>query len=221
MFVAALEEKGFSVVISPLLEIVPVPFDIPPEAATIPLVFTSVNAVRRWSEAFGERDNQVYAVGPETADSLRDCGFSKIETGAGRGEDMKPPQDALHIRGRDVVRVFEGCKSLVVYAAEPILRLTAEAEAKMAAGQIDLVLFFSARTASVYETLWRQGQIPEWASHDIRAPHDIRALCLSDRVVKSIRGLPWADIMVAATPDRAGMLGALDALSLCMIRPDA
>ncbi len=225
-FSEIIEKKGYKTLISPMIEIVPLPFIPPaPLESFDALIFTSANAVRAFAQHNPFRTPPaLYAVGPQTAHAARLLGFHNIIAATGDGvaltrcildhigaDDPQMTRRMLHLRGEilstDPRHALEkqeniSIESCVCYRAEAASTLSPEAVHFLETKKIDAALFFSARSAEIFLSLVAaMGQGEALAS--------LRALCLSHRVVKSLQAVPWRGIEVARTPDREGMLALL------------
>lgn len=225
-FSEILEKRGYKTLISPMIEIIPLPFAPPaPLESFDALIFTSANAVRAFAGQNPFRTPPtLYAVGPQTAHAAQALGFHNIIAAAGDGtaltrcildhigaNDPQMTRRMLHLRGeilstdpRHALEKQENIlvESLICYRADAASTLSPEAVHFLETGKIDAALFFSARSAEIFLSL-----ALAMGLHD--ALTSLRALCLSHRVVKSLQAVPWRGIEVARTPDREGMLALL------------
>lgn len=206
-----LKAAGYEVISSPMLQIENLSYSAPDLSRYDGLIFTSVNAVRAFTPDKAAQSMPVFCVGEKTREHLCNAGYKTI-VNASRNIDMMETvmRDHrgryLHPCGVDVVRRMDvkgvDVKALPVYKAHKVEKLTAEAEERLAHGEIECVLFYSART----------GQAFVEAVHDADCTLSLKvtkALCLSDLVVNSIRKLPWQSVHVSETPDHDAMMSAL------------
>ena len=169
---ARLVAAGHLVLIDPLLTI---EFSPPPAGIQDPaaLIVTSRNAVRAiadWPIAAAWRPLPVFAVGAETAKTLTEAGFVDVRVGPGdaaalvdfvaaEGRGLAGP--ILYLRAEEPAADIAGAlgavglavESVVAYraiAAEDFLPATRQA---LEQGDIDGVLFFSARTAATFSAI--------------------------------------------------------------------
>ncbi len=212
-----LEDLGHEVFTEPLLEIVPVG----PTVAFDPvrdqgLIFTSASAVRIFAADNPERDIPVYTVGRTTAQVAGKSGYGdvhnagrdadtlvKMIAGAGLPKD-KPfhyPCGEFMARPVDAMLAEQGytVSRSVVYTSQKAENLSDGCLSLLQAGSFDAALFFSARTGETFTRLVGDSKCQESVS-------GINALCLSERVVKSLSSLPWRQVYVAGHPDRDGMI---------------
>ena len=93
----------------------------------------------------------------------------------------------------------------VLYDAEAAPGLSKSLQDQLNSGLIDVVTFFSPRTAATFASLIGEAGLS-------KACEKAAAICLSDAVAQQISGLPWASVAVAVRPDQAALLARLDAL---------
>jgi uroporphyrinogen-III synthase len=223
--VAALTARGHDVLLEPLLTIVPrAAVDWPPghERAQALLV-TSANGVRAFAQADPRRDPPVYAVGAASAAAAGDLGFRTVVSADGNVDDLAALvrrrldpaagpllhpaaatpagdlQGALAVADFTVLRV-------VLYDARPAEALSPESTRAINEGSIDAVTLFSPRTAAAFASLMEAAGLAS-------ACRQIAALCLSPAVASEIAGLTWQRVVVAARPEQAALLAALDGLA--------
>lgn len=224
--VAELESRGHEALVEPLLTIVPrnaVDWPQGHERAQALLV-TSANGVRAFARRDGRRDLPVYAVGDASAAVARDLGFSVVVSAAGNVEDLaalvqrrldpaagpllhpaaaKPAGDlqgALAAEGFTVLRA-------VLYDAVPVTALSEGCVRAINDGLIDVVTFFSPRTAAAFVSLAEAAAVAP-------ACRQVVALCLSPAVAAVLAGLSWRQVTVAARPEQAALLAALDGIAV-------
>ena len=223
--VAALETRGHAVMLEPLLTIRPregVDWPAGHEAAQALLV-TSANGARAFARLDARRDLPVLAVGDASARVARELGFSQVRSAAGNVDDLaalvrdrldpaagpllhpaagKPAGD---LQGALATAAFTVLRA-VLYDAQPAEALSAACTSALNDGLIDVVTFFSPRTAAAFASLVTAADL----SQDCRK---VTALCLSEAVAAQISGLSWRQIVVAARPEQDALLEKLDALA--------
>lgn len=211
----ALRQRGFDPVIEPLMTIEPTDAEVPALDGCRALLLTSANGVRAFAAKSDRRDLAVFAVGPATASTAREAGFTEIDQAAGdvtalaaRVRAVLTPGDGwlLHVAGATVAGDLAGqlgeagfrVNRVALYravAAEALSEPTVEA---IRAGAIGHVLLFSPRTAEIFVDLIRRAKLDQ----PIRS---VTALCLSQAVADAA-ALPFAARRIAATPDQAALL---------------
>lgn len=179
------------------------------------LVFTSVNAVRAVSSLIESHDLTAYAVGKRTAEEAKKAGWKNLRIAKGHSRDLsallaeeedREGKPFLHLSGRHIVKPLKAgyhqIERRVVYEARKVVSLSEECLSLLDKGEFTAALFYSARTAENFETLVQQYGRSECLS-------SIKALCIGERVVKSLRKEKWQDVHHARTPDGNGMKNLL------------
>ena len=222
---AALEARGHAVLLEPLLTIVPRdPADWPPghEAAQALLV-TSANGVRAFARGDPRRDLPVCAVGEASAAVARDLGFTSVVSASGDVDDLAALVSArldpaagplLHPAAGRLAGDLQGALTgagfsvlrAVLYDAVPVAALSAPTVEAINSGAIDAVTFFSPRTAAAFVSLVEAARLQAGCG-------GIAAVCLSPAVAAALERLTWRQVAVAARPDQAALLAALDGLA--------
>ncbi len=217
----ALEARGISVLVEPLLTIRPKEGAAVDLAGVQALLFTSANGARAFARLSQIRDLPVFAVGDGTAETLRGLGFADVESAGGNVQDLErlarirldPAKGKLlHPAGTSVAgdlaaRLAEAgyqVERVALYDAEPAPELSEPARAELAAGRIDWVLVFSPRTAAAFASVIERAGLRE-------ATRRMTLVALSDAAAKAA-SLPFAHIAVAAGPTQAALLAAVDEL---------
>lgn len=220
---AALADKltaaGHDVLSEPMLEIRFVPgAGVDLEGAQA-VLFTSANGVRAFAAAEARRDLPAFAVGEATAAAARRAGFARVESAAGRVDDLArlardrltPGAGALvHAAGRDVAGDLAGelgqagfeVRRAVLYTAEAAQNLSPQTARALKGGEIDAVLFYSARSAQTFRRLIEEAGLTFSLGR-------VAALGLSHAAVEPVKSLPWARIETAARPDEGEILRLL------------
>ena len=185
------------------------------------VLFTSANGVRAYMAAGGSggrRNLPVFTVGDRTADEARSCGFESVRSANGDVESLAalvcaettPEGGAfLHPAGTAVAGDLAGILSkrgydvrrAVLYEARPANALSTETRAALCDGRIDVILFYSPRTAAAFVRL---------AAGLESACATIEILCLSQAVAEAAQALTWRRVIVAPNPTQADLLAALD-----------
>lgn len=221
---AALEARGHTVMLEPLLTIVPRdPVDWPAghEAAQA-LLITSANGARAFARANPRRDLPVYAVGEASAAAARDLGFGAVVSAGGDVADLAALAAArldpaagplLHPAAGKPAGDLQGALSkagfvvlrAVLYDAVPSTALSQPTAAALNQGAIGAVTFFSPRTAAAFVSLVEAARLQAGCAA-------AAAVCLSPAVAGALERLSWRKVVVAAQPDQAALLAALDGL---------
>ncbi len=221
-FSQAITASGFEPLFESVLTIHFADEDFPEIAETTPLIFTSANGVRAFARMSDLRDNPVYTVGPNTADEAAEIGFKNIENAQGTVDDLADLLanalttsliSPLYVRGADISQDLTGIlakrgvsmQEWIGYKAIPAQNLSINLLKRLDDRKIEGILFFSKRGGQVFAELMEQyDRVPRMRT--------TKALCISDTVLKSVSVLPFAQTLVAVTPDRYGMMKLLQDL---------
>jgi len=225
----ALRARGFAVVIEPMLEIVPLDAPAPDLFDVQALLFTSVNGVRALTRLVMRRDLPVFAVGNATAAAARAAGFTSVHSAGGDTGDLarlvrarlQPDAGALlHVSGSAVAGDLADAlakdgfhvRREMLYEARPATALSPALLQHLKARGIDLVLFFSPRTARTFVSLVRDAGLDASLDRAI-------AICLSHAVAAALSGLPLRAVRVAARPELAALLAEIGSPGGDVIEP--
>jgi len=217
---ARLAEMGHQALLAPLLTVRfhdgPLLEDSKPDLAEVQAILaTSANGIRALARRTARRDFSIFAVGPQTADEARRCGFIEIKNADG---DAKALAEAatrwasrkgvlLHVCGQDApgtlaenlgLRGFK-VRRCVLYGIEPATQLPLEAIAALKAGALDAAMFFSPRSARIFGVL-----------ADGLPTENLAALCISPATAQALISLSFARVAVAARPNQAAMLALVE-----------
>lgn len=223
--VAALEARGHDVLLEPLLAITPRKDPDWPSGhdRAQALLITSANGARAFAALDARRGLPVFAVGDASATACRELGFAQVTSAGGDvadlaalvAEKLDPAAGPLlHPAAGKLAGDLQGALSAagftvlraVLYDARPATVLSAACTSAFNDGLIDVVTFFSPRTAAAFVSLVEAADL----SHACRA---VTALCLSEAVAARVSGLSWARSVVAARPEQDALLAALDGLA--------
>jgi uroporphyrinogen-III synthase len=220
-FAEALAERlpgRFLPVISPLLEIVPLP--APLDLADVQgLIFTSANGVEQFAARTPDRSLPAWCVGEMTAAAARHAGLAArsadgdvADLAALVAERSNPAAgDFLHLRGAHATGDLVGrltaagvpARAAAIYDQLP-RPLTGEARTLLDRGRIDVVTLFSPRTARLF------------AAEALSEGWDLTraiAVSLSAAADAGFAGTAPATRLIAVTPTREGMLATLATLA--------
>lgn len=206
-----LQGLGHQVMIDSLIQLIPIPehlLKLPPLSSFEAIVATSQQAIRCLANLTPHRDFPLWCVGTESAKIAKKLGFQTIHTAKGSAENLVEKlletlpsflqKPILHVSG-DVIRVdmvealqTQGliAQRVVVYKTQEAKTFSYETHHALKAGILEAVLFYSPRTARIFQNLCQAAQLePSCAS--------LTALCLSDSIKAEILGLPWKKVWVA------------------------
>jgi uroporphyrinogen-III synthase len=218
-----LRERGWRVLLDPMLTIHPVPGPELDLRGVQAILVTSPNGVRATAARTAARNRPLLAVGNRTAALAVELGFTDVRDAGGAAADLaalvmltlQPDSGGLlHVSGADQAvdlaallgpRGFRVTR-LVAYAAKPAADLRPETRDALRNGQIGWMPFFSPRSARCFVNLATAAGVAE----DCR---QIVALCLSPAVARvlssSAESVPWRRIDTAPAPTAGSLLALL------------
>jgi len=192
--------RGLEPIVAPLFTVAALPWT-PPEGSFDAVMLTSANAARLAGGGMTPFFRlPCYAVGAATADAARADGFTNVRTGSGDGAALLAAMRAdgvaaaLHLCGADRTDLPDAAIEIThvaVYAASPVDRLPAVAEAALDAGA--LALLHSPRAASLFGEL----------ADGLRAR--IRIAAISAAAAEAA-GPGWATVAIAGRPRDEALL---------------
>jgi uroporphyrinogen-III synthase len=215
---AALSLRGHKTLLAPLLRIenLNTDFGIGPWDG---VVMTSANAARALSE-HPQRGEllalKLFAVGRQTAEAARACGFRHVLSADGDVTDLQDllmrlpdrPRRLLYLAGADrsvdlqaeLAPAGTQVDTIVIYRAMPEARLPDNVETALASQQIDGILHFSARTAAAFVAA-----VMVAVPAALALPH----FCLSAAVARPLQAAGARDLRIAERPDEAALLALI------------
>ncbi len=228
--VAALAARGVAAMVEPLLVIEPLaPAGGVDVAGAQALLFTSANGVRAFAAASDERRLPALAVGDATAEAARAAGFSHVESAAGDAAALAELAAArsdpaagplLHLSGEQVAGDLAGrlaasglrVRRMALYRARAADALSPACREALAAGRLDIALFFSPRTAAVFARLAAEAGVAD-------ACRRIRACVPSRQAAGRLRGVVWGEIRIARRPNLEAMMAEVEPIVQELGRP--
>ncbi len=210
-----LEAMGHVVVVAPMMLVQSVTFSVPDPARS--LIVTSKNAVRYGLKSLPDIERVVYAVGDATAEAARELGFQRVNAGPGTVKGLMPllqqygsvPRPYTYLRGEDVSYDITGAlnaeggdaEDAIVYRAVAAPSFPSMAFDLINAGEIDQVLFYSPRLATIFEEL-----VGDMDALDVL--ENLDAVCLSTRIADTLLG-NWRSKRSARMPTEEAMMTAI------------
>lgn len=211
-----LEALGHRVVIAPMLKVEPVSFEIPDDGRSI--IITSKNGARMGLVNIGNKGRPIFAVGEKTADEARKLGFTNVTVGPGTARQMIPmllecglaeKRKYTYLCGNNLsynisdVLSGEGidAENTVTYQTRGQRGLSMGVQEALDAGEVDIALFYSPRTATIFEEVVADYGRSDWL-------RKMDALCLSTRVAENLLG-PWRSKEYAVIPTEKAMFSML------------
>lgn len=214
-----LQQQGHQVILDPLLQIRPLPLELPSLFSFEAIVTTSQQAIYCLANLTPQRDFPLWCVGIESAKVAKALGFQTIHIADGSADDLvnrladtvsASMQPFLHLSGdiirTDIVQALQ-CKGiaaqrLVIYQTQEATTFSPETQEAFQKKILNAVLLYSPRTARVFYRLSRAANIQEQFE-------TIIAVCLSNSIKKEILALPWKNILVAKKTTTNDLLMAL------------
>lgn len=222
----SLRERGFDVMLAPMLRFEPVPFHDEPDARHDAVIITSANAVRAIGPQLAGHPMlrlPLFAVGEHTAAAARDAGFRDISVSNGdagslrdlvlastKAKRLKKSATLLYLAGADLARDLAGelgergftVVTHATYRMTPVLSLPPQVCDAFAAGAIDAVLHYSRRSARAFLDAVRAGGV------------EISALalpqcCISSAVASILHDAGATHVVTAVSPDEDGLFEVL------------
>jgi uroporphyrinogen-III synthase len=215
-----LKRRGVGVFISPMLTITFIDQTEPDLNGKQALLFTSANGVRAFARLCAERGLPVFAVGEHTATAAREEGFRTVQSAGGDVNSLAelvaractPAAGALlHSAGTAVAGDLAGqlgadgfvVQRAVLYRAKPATRLSGEIRMALADAEIDIILFYSPRSAAIF------GKLAIASGLELTC-EKLEILCLSKAVAEAADVIMWRRVLVAKNPTQADLLDRLD-----------
>lgn len=175
------------------------------------VLVTSANGARALARLTGRRDLDLVAVGPATAREAHGLGFSSVMTAGGDVDHLADlvtqtigPDDGrlIHIAGSIVAGDLQGrlgragytVERVVAYRADPVETLPEPARHALETGSLHGVVFFSARTAVLFDKL-----VAEAGLRGLMG--DLSAFCLSPAVADALDAAGFGQVLVAEQPE--------------------
>jgi uroporphyrinogen-III synthase len=220
---ARLESLGHEATVAPMLTVSFENVEAVDLSEVQALIATSRNGLKALKAQRAHRiaaQLPIYVVGQATAREAKAMGFSEIIVGGGTVASLLPeivatadPQSdvLMHLAGDEVAGQIGSELELhgfrvmqpVVYRMVPTAAFTPDVEEQIETGEVDGVLLFSPRTASIYADLI--------LSHGLeKATKRLNHYCLSRAVAQRLAPLAPVRIELAATPNLDAMLDLLD-----------
>jgi uroporphyrinogen-III synthase len=215
---AALRARGHDVLLSPLMQVRPVPAVVAGEWSAV--IITSTNALRMLSPAqlAPLLRLPLFAVGQRSAEQARGAGFIEIRAAHGDADDLVrlvaeryAGQNAPHLylagedRAADIAGALAKCGikvEIVVVYRNMTTGFPPELFAAIEQRQIDAVLHFSRRSAENYLAGAKAAGLAAQAIAPLQ-------LCLSPQVAEPLTAVAAPGIEIARRPDEAAMLELL------------
>ena len=225
LFAVALAMRGHDAVVAPLLDIViddAPPLDL---AGVQAVLFTSANGVRAFAHTQKIREIKTFCVGDATAAAARNAGFGTVESASGDVETLAAlvqnrldPKDGtlIHATGTAVAGDLAGVlgaegfdvRRVQLYRADTATKLPDDAAEGLRNARIDVVTFFSPRTAEIFARLVLDAGLGDKLAR-------VTALALAPSALEIAReqGCRFKAAIAADQPNEASLLDAVDRLA--------
>nr|WP_319391383.1 uroporphyrinogen-III synthase [uncultured Cohaesibacter sp.] len=218
--IGALEQRGFVAIGSAVMDIVPLPFELPNEPWQ-GLVITSRNALRMLALADLStlKGYRLFCVGERTAALARELGFAKVALVAANVAELENrlpsalvPADGplLYLAGK--IRTGALDQTLLQHGFAVCLRevydmvardaLSDAALAAIEAEALDGIFLYSERSCQILLSLIEQADLSDKMKNVI-------FYCLSPRVALPLQGLSYP-LVVADAPNERSLLACLE-----------
>jgi uroporphyrinogen-III synthase len=215
---ALLAERDIDAVIEPMIDIVNRTASLPDLGNVRAILCTSANGVRALARVSSERGAPVFAVGDATARAALAAGFDRVESAGGDVEDLarlvttrlRPAEGRLlHVAGSEVAGDLAGRLAVAgfavdraaLYEARAATTLTPETAELIDRGEIDLALFFSPRSATIFARL---------AARVAAGLSAVTAISISTAADAALGDLPFRERLIAAAPTQVALLARID-----------
>ena len=218
---ALLQDRGVKSLIEPVINIHPLDDILLPDLDKMQaLLLTSANGVRALAQLLGlppeARHIALLAVGAASAGAARQLGFQNVVSAGGNVDSLVALARArlnpargplLHVAGTkvagDLAAMLESHGFYVqrerIYEARARAQLSPEAQYALTDSQIDMVLFFSPRSARTFAKLSCAAAVDS-------ALAQVTAICLSAAVAEAASGVTWRRVRIARKPEKAALL---------------
>ena len=184
------------------------------------LLLTSANGVRALAQLLGPppeaRHIALLAVGAASAEAARQVGFQNVHSAGGDVDALVALARArlnpvrgplLHVAGTkgagDLAAMLESHGFDVqrerIYEARARAQLSPESQHALADSKIDMVLFFSPRSARAFAKLSCAAAVDS-------ALAQVTAICLSGAVAEAASGVTWRRVRTAREPEQTALL---------------
>jgi uroporphyrinogen-III synthase len=221
----ALRERGFKVVLAPMLRLEALPLADDLDADFAAVIVTSANPLRAAQAQLGPvLKLPLFAVGEHTASEARRLGFGQVvsaEGDAGKLRDLlrknlknlkaKKAKRLLYLAGNDLSRDLAGELSgdgfevvtQTTYRMAALSSLSRATRDAFAANEVEAVLHYSQRSARAFLEAARAEGVEISA---LAVPQ----FCISANVAAILREAGALRVLAAASPDENALFGALE-----------
>ena len=222
----ALKERGFAVVLAPMLRFEPATLTGDAAADYAGVLATSANALRAVEPQLAESgliELPLFAVGAHTASEAGRLGFAKVISADGDAAKLsslvrktiktrkKRATRLLYLAGADISRDLAGelaadgyeITTRTTYRMVSLTGLSRESRDAFAANEVEAVLHYSQRSARAFLDAARSDGVEVSA---LAVPQ----CCISANVAAILREAGAMRVLAAASPDENALFGALE-----------
>ena len=216
-----LKAEGFEVLLAPMLSIETCAFEMPGDHLQA-LIFTSVQGVEAIAAEESLKMFPVLTVGAKTAGAAARAGFETVYNADGDVEALynlilekgnTGKGLLLHLAGDQTTgKLVERLKSYgfqaerrKVYETHPADSLPASVLEKIRVRGFDGVLFFSPRTAHIFNRIVEETNLEDCLGQ-------ATAFCLSQNIARETGKLPWKRTLIADRPTEPSMIALLQGI---------
>jgi len=219
----ALRERGFDVVLAPMLRFEPVPLADHLDADFAGVIVTSANALRALEgELGGLLKRPLFAVGDHSAAEARRLGFDEVIAAEGEAGKLrervrksfkakKKGKRLLYLAGNDLSGDLAGdleadgfeVVTRTTYRMVALSALSRETREAFAANEVEAVLHYSQRSARAFLEAARSDGVEISA---LAVPQ----CCISANVAAILHEAGALKVLAAASPDEKALLLALE-----------
>jgi len=215
-----LKERGHDAIVAPLLKVNFHPGRAIDLSGYQAVLATSANGVRALSVRTARRDLPLFAVGPQTAQTARDAGFTNVKSADGDAvalanavpvwtrADRGPLLHATGAAGEGRLAKlladagFE-VHTEILYDVDAVDGLSPAVRDALADNRIDAVLLYSPRSARIFAQSIIAAGLGAAAARLI-------GVCISPTTAGALAPLAMREIRIAFEPNQAALLACLD-----------
>ncbi|MEM7617311.1 MAG: uroporphyrinogen-III synthase, partial [Pseudomonadota bacterium] len=186
------------------------------------VLVTSGNAIRALANITDIRDMKIIAVGDNSMYIAKENNFTNVESAKGDTESLKKyvetnlkPKDGklIYICGNhitdDLAKYFTKAnydiEQIILYEAIAAKKINAVVKSKIINKQVDIILFYSIRTAEIFVQLIKKDNLENLLDA-------VTAVSIIKQVAKEAEKLKFRDSVIADITDGNGMILRMEAL---------
>jgi uroporphyrinogen-III synthase len=214
-----LESAGHQTVINPVLTIQSEAhntIDFSPYQA---LIFTSVAAIKVFSQTYVVPNLRTYTVGQKSAQEAKQHGFNDIISADGDVSKLAQlitsnanttAGPLLYLSAVDVAKDLNKLLEkqnfqidrVILYRALAVVELKEATLLALKKHKIDYIPFYSSRSALIFKEIIKKSNMLQSLNH-------VTALCLSAKIENTVVDLPWKNLMTAQKPEEGELFNLI------------